>query len=62
MAKPIPADEAGQQPEEPVVGTEARPAARRPGQDYELLAQQEVLGDQIAARAQTCMEDADEQT
>ena len=53
VATPIPADHAGQEPEESVARTEARPRPCGAAQDQELLAQQEVLGDQIVARIET---------
>jgi hypothetical protein len=52
VAPPVSPDEACQEPEEPVAGPETWPLPCGSAQDHQLLAQQEVLGDQIAARAQ----------
>jgi hypothetical protein len=48
---PVAASQAGQQPEQLVAGTQPRAPARGAGQDGELLAQEEVLCDEIAAVA-----------
>jgi hypothetical protein len=49
-------------PEEPVAGAQARALAGRARQDCGLLAQQEVLGDEVAAASEHRTEHGDEQT
>jgi hypothetical protein len=61
VAPPGPSDDASQEPEEFVARSEARPWPRGAAQDQQLLAQQEVLGDQIAARAQARAQHAEEE-
>ena len=58
---PITTDEAHQNPEELVGRAPLRALARRTRQDRQLLAQQEVLGDQIAVGARERAEQAGEQ-
>jgi hypothetical protein len=63
VATPVSPRETGQQPEGLVPGTEAwplarGPLARGPGQHHELLAQQEVPSNHIAASAHARSEDA----
>jgi hypothetical protein len=61
VSAPVAPNHAGHHPEEPVVGAQARALARGPSQDGELLAQQEVLGDQIAAGSDGRAEQRDEE-
>jgi hypothetical protein len=51
MAAPIPPNDADRQPEEPVAGAQAWGLAGGARQDPELLAQERVLGEQVAAGA-----------
>ena len=61
VAPPVPSDHAGQEPEEFVARTESCPRPCEASHDQQLLAQQEVLGNQIAPSAQTRAEYADEE-
>jgi hypothetical protein len=58
---PIVANEASQQPEEPVAGAQARALVRRSSEDRELVAQQDVLGDQVAVAPTDRAKEGDEQ-
>src|SRR5262245_28520756 len=58
---PVAASEADQEPEQLVAGAWPRALPGRARQDRELLAQEEVLGDQFAAAAEGRPEQADEQ-
>jgi hypothetical protein len=49
---PIAAETASENPDQLVASAERRPLAPRAGQDGELVAQQQVLGDQVAAAAE----------
>jgi hypothetical protein len=53
--------EASQTPEQLVAGAQPRTLARRPGEDRELLAQEEVLCHQVAAGADDRMEQRDQE-
>jgi hypothetical protein len=51
----------GEDPEKLVAGVQPRPLAGRAGQDRELVAQQQVLRDQICPRAQRRPEKREQQ-
>jgi hypothetical protein len=61
MPAPVAPDQADQDLEESVAGTEAEPLPGRPTQDGELLAEKEVLGDQVGASADEDEGHGDEQ-
>jgi len=51
VASPVAPEPVGDEAEELVAGARAWTASGRAGQDHQLVAQQEVLGDQVAALA-----------
>jgi hypothetical protein len=58
---PVAPSAAGQLPEELVAGAQAWALARRSREDGELLAEQDVLGDQVTAAPDDRPEEGDEQ-
>ncbi len=61
MLTPIAAEGTDQDPEELVAGVEPRLPAGGPGQDGELLAEEQVLGDQVGSAAQQRADHTDEE-
>src|SRR5439155_18460386 len=61
-ASPVAPEGAGDDPEDRVAGARAWTAPGRAGQDRELVAQQQVLGNQVAAIADGGAEPAEQQT
>jgi SAM-dependent methyltransferase len=61
VAPPVAAHEANEEPEEPIAAMEARAPPRRTAQHRELLAQEQVLGDQVGAATDESVERGGEQ-
>ena len=61
MLTPIPTESTDYKPKQLVAGAESGPPPGGPSQDGELLAQEQVLGDEVGVAAQHRTEDTNQQ-